>query len=96
MAKEKASSKRKSKEPKERGRSSALPPMLSDVCIELSSNREAVLEGSKGVLEYSPETVRVNTAGMTVSFFGRGLDLRCISESALIIGGFITRVEFTV
>lgn len=63
-------------------------------CIELSGNREAVLEGSKGVLEYSPETVRVSAQGMIVSFFGRELDLRCISPSALIIGGWITGVEF--
>lgn len=72
-----------------------LPPMNGAPCIELSGNREAVLEGSRGVLEYSPETVRVSTAGMIVSFFGRELDLRCISPSALIIGGFITKIEFT-
>ena len=63
-------------------------------CMELSGNREVVLEGSRGVLEYSPETVRINTAGMIVSFYGRDLDLRCISPSALIIGGFITKIEF--
>lgn len=73
---------------------SALPPMNHAPCIELSGNREAVIEGSRGVLEYSPETVRVNTDGMIVSFFGRELDLRCISPSALIIGGFITKIEF--
>ena len=77
-------------------RSSALPPLGSMPCIELSGNREAVLEGSKGVLEYSPDTVRVNTVGMIVTFCGRGLDLRCISPSALIIGGTISRIEFTV
>lgn len=62
--------------------------------MELTGNREAVLEGSRGVLEYSTEVVRVNTDGMIVSFFGRELDLRCISPSALIIGGFITGIEF--
>ena len=86
--------KRKNTEKRRRG--GALPPMLAGACIELSSNREAVLEGSKGVLEYSPEVIRVNTAGMVVTFSGRELDLRCISDSALIIGGFITRVDFTV
>ena len=69
--------------------------MLNIPCIELSGNREAVLEGCRGVLAYSPELIRVNTAGMIVSFVGRDLDLRCISESALIVAGFITRVEFT-
>jgi len=54
------------------------------------------MEGCRGVLEYSPQSVRVNASGMIVSFSGRGLDLRCISESALIIAGYITGVEFTV
>ena len=79
-----------------RRRPSSLPPVNNAPCIELSGNREAVLEGSKGVLEYTPETVRVNTAGMIVTFCGRDLDLRCISPSALIIGGCITDIKFTV
>ena len=79
-----------------RQRVPSLPPVNSAPCIELSGNREAVLEGCRGVLEYSPETVRVNTAGMIVTFRGRELDLRCISPSALIIGGCITAVEFTL
>lgn len=76
-------------------RANDLPPMMHAPCMEFSGNREVVLEGSRGVLEYSAETVRVNADGMIISFFGRGLDLRCISDAALIIGGFITRVEFT-
>ena len=74
----------------------SLPPSVSAPCIELCGNREVLIEGSRGVLEYSPETVRVNTSDMILSVFGRGLDLRCISESALIIDGFVTRIEFTV
>ena len=77
-------------------RYSDLPVSVGSSCIELSGNREVLIEGSKGVLEYSPETIRVNTADMILSVFGRGLDLRCISESALIIDGFVTRLEFTV
>ena len=86
----------KSKEPKpgRRRRVPSIPPVDSAPCIELSGNSEAVMEGSRGVLEYTPEAVRVNAVGMTVTFRGRGLDLRCISPSALIIGGFITAVEF--
>ena len=77
-------------------RNTALPPLMNAPCMEVSSNREVVLEGSRGVLEYSGETIRVNTAGMMISFFGRDLDLKCISESALVIGGFFTRIEFTL
>ena len=73
-----------------------LPPSIGAPCIELSGNREVLIEGSRGVLEYTPETVRVNTVGMMITVSGRELNLRCISASALIIDGFITGLEFTV
>lgn len=71
-------------------------PIANLPCIELSGNREMLIEGSRGVLEYSPACIRVNTAGMILSAEGRELNLRCISESALIIDGFITSLTFTV
>lgn len=77
-------------------RPAAIPPAITAPCVELSGNREALIEGSRGVLEYTPETVRVNTVGMMITVSGRELNLRCISASALIIDGFITGLEFTV
>lgn len=73
-----------------------LPPMNSLPCIEFSGNREVVIEGSRGVLEYAADCIRVNTDGMVLSISGRGLNLRCISDSSLIIEGFITNVEFVI
>ncbi len=73
-----------------------LPPMTALPCIEFSGNREVVIEGSKGVLEYSPDCIRVNTCCMVISVSGRELNLRCISDTALIIDGFITAAEFSV
>lgn len=85
-----------SKEKSKKYRPTDLPPMVNAPCIEFSGNREVLIEGSKGVLEYSPDSVRVNTGGMVLSFSGRELNLRCISESALIIDGFLTGLTFTV
>lgn len=71
-----------------------LPLAISEPSLEFLSNREVTVEGSRGVLSYSEEEIKVNTEGMTVSFFGRGLNLKCISPIALSVSGFITRVEF--
>lgn len=73
-----------------------LPPLSGSPCIELNGNREAVIEGSRGVLEYTTACIRVNAVGMVLTLNGRELNLRCISDSALIIDGFITSVEFSV
>lgn len=77
-------------------RAKAVPPSFGCPCFELSGNRELLIEGSRGILEYSPEIIRVNTHDMIVSVSGRGLDLKCISDSALMIDGFITGLEFTM
>lgn len=69
---------------------------VNEPCIEISGNREILIEGSKGVLEYTDESVRVNTDPMLLTVCGRGLNLRCISDSALIIDGFITSLSFAV
>ena len=85
--------KEKQKETKRR------PPLLTAVntpCIELTGNRELLIEGSKGVLEYTPDTIRVNTTGMMIVIEGRELNLRCISDSALMIDGFIKSLDFRV
>ena len=48
------------------------------------------------MLEYTAEAVRVNTDPMLMTVGGRGLNLKCISDSALIINGFITGISFEV
>lgn len=63
--------------------------------LEFVGNREVVIEGSKGVLEYSDTKIRINTPLMILCFIGRNLNLKCISESALIIDGYITDVSFS-
>ena len=73
-----------------------LPLDLSEPEMTFISNREVTVEGSRGVLEYGDELIKVNTGSMTVAFFGRGLNLKCISDSSLVIGGTITNVEFRV
>lgn len=62
--------------------------------IELRGNREALIEGCKGILEYDTQVIRVNTGSMVVSFCGRGLNIKCLTVSSLIVEGYITSVEF--
>lgn len=64
--------------------------------MSLRGNEEVVIEGSKGVVEYSEEAIRINTVMGLICFFGRGLNLKCISPTQLIISGFITKLEFIV
>ncbi|MCQ2514413.1 MAG: YabP/YqfC family sporulation protein [Ruminococcus sp.] len=62
--------------------------------IEMVGNRNIMVEGSTGILLYESENIKINTNKMVVSFSGRNLTVRCISNSCVEITGFITKVEF--
>lgn len=84
--------------PKEKKESFKFSPMdfLGKKChIELDGNTTATLEGSKGVLEYSTECIRVSVENFIVSFEGRSLALKCISPTALTIQGSILNISFS-
>ncbi len=69
---------------------------LKNKChIELEGNNTVVLEGSKGVLEYSEECIRISVESYIVSFEGRGLTLKCISPTALTIKGCVLNISFS-
>ena len=62
--------------------------------LQLSGNREAVVEGCQGILEYGEDTVRLSTEGMVVRFTGRDLQIRCMTPDSAVVTGFITSIEF--
>lgn len=62
--------------------------------IEMLGNRRITLEGSTGILLYESQNIKINTNKMVVSFCGRGLTVRCISNSCVEIEGYIIKVEF--
>lgn len=63
--------------------------------MEIRGNTSVNLEGSKGVLEYSKECIRIALDSFVVSFTGRNLGLKCISPISLTIEGTITNISFT-
>lgn len=62
--------------------------------MTVSDNREILIEGSRGVIEYNENSVKINTGKYIVAFAGRGLKLSCMNEYSLTISGFITSIEF--
>ena len=66
----------------------------SSVHIEINSNREAIIDGSSGILEYNECCIKISTGKMIVAFKGRGLFIRCMSDSSMVIEGYINSVEY--
>ncbi|MBS6860123.1 MAG: YabP/YqfC family sporulation protein [Clostridiales bacterium] len=64
--------------------------------IELLGNREAVVEGCQGILEYDDDVVRVRAGKLVVRFTGRNLKIRCMTADSLVVDGFLRGMEFMV
>ena len=62
--------------------------------IEINSDREAVIENCRSVLEYTPETVRLLTPKVTVKFTGKELCIENMSRSSAMVRGKINSLEF--
>jgi sporulation protein YqfC len=70
---------------------------LSGIChIELAENREAVIDGCQGVVEYDEHIIKLATGKMVVKFTGRGLQINVLTRDSAVVTGFITGIEFIV
>lgn len=71
-----------------------LDSMQMPTHMEINGNREVIMEGCRGVLEYDTDVVRIRTNRMTVRFTGRNLIIKCLTVDSLVVEGFITGIEF--
>ncbi len=64
--------------------------------IELFSNKEAVVDGIKGVVEYNDCYIKLNTGKGAVEFWGTGLEISSLDINGLVISGNISKLEFCI
>ena len=77
--------------------SDVLGEMLgSKPTIEISGNNRMTVEGIRGILEYSKIQIRVSIGKMSLQIKGRGLNLKCISPTSIVVEGFILTVEYLI
>ena len=67
---------------------------INGVYMNVCGNREVIFEGSRGIVEYNENSIKINTGKYIVAFSGRGLHIRCMNEFSLVIAGFITSIEY--
>ncbi|MBE6767195.1 MAG: hypothetical protein E7550_06380 [Ruminococcaceae bacterium] len=68
--------------------------MASGVHIELFSNKEAIIDGIKGVLEYSDCYIKLNIGRGTLDVFGQRLEISSLDAEGMVICGSIEKIEF--
>lgn len=62
--------------------------------IIFNSCKEATIEGSKGIIEYKPDKVRVNCGNYILLFKGNNLSVKAPTTEEITVSGEIVAFEF--
>ena len=63
--------------------------------IELEGNRELILDGCKGIMEYNDALIKICTDTVIVSVTGDGLNISAYAQEQIVIGGKLIKIEFS-
>lgn len=82
------------KKPKEK-KHLQLPELLSDEPkLETLGNREMIVEGCKGIAEYSENLIKLNTGTLVMGFAGEDLLIQSFDNGVAVIKGVIAEITF--
>lgn len=62
--------------------------------INLIGSNQMLIENHRGIIEYSPNLIRVNSTVGVIRVQGVGLNLRNIAADDIMINGTIKSIEF--
>ena len=63
--------------------------------INIISNREACITGTKGVNEYTRDLIRLNCGHLILTIKGKNLNMTALSVEEVIIRGELVTFEFS-
>ena len=70
--------------------------ITSEPRIEMTGNREIIIDGCKGVIEYTENNVRISLGESIMSISGDSLIIQSFDNDVVIITGQISDIDFTV
>lgn len=62
--------------------------------IEITGNRNVVIDGCDGIIDYNDETAVFKIGRMNVIIQGRDLKIKNLTENSALINGFVKSVEY--
>jgi len=74
----------------------ALPNPHFEPIIELTSNREAIIEGCHGIVEYNDCVATVNCKAFLLTFEGFDICLKSLSDNCISVKGRFTGISFSL
>lgn len=68
-----------------------LPP----VRVELLGNRQAIVDGCRGIIEYSDTCIRLSTDRLILKFTGAEMEIKSLTDTSVIVEGNILGLEYS-
>lgn len=56
-------------------------------------NKELSIENYKGIIEYSEETIRLNTTTHMLKITGKNMEIKNITQDEIELAGLFTKIE---
>lgn len=71
------------------------PAMPKVAMIQLMGNKECIVEGCQGILEYGNNSIKLNIGTAVLTFQGADLTLRALNDDGAVVEGLITDLNFS-
>ena len=68
--------------------------VLNMPLISLKGREEVVIENYRGIIEYTTEKIRINTASGVFKLTGEKMLIKCLDADNIVICGVINSTEF--
>lgn len=62
--------------------------------IEVISNRNVIIDGCDGIIDYDDERVSVKLGRIKADITGKKLRLKMLTENSAVIEGYIKNIEY--
>lgn len=62
--------------------------------MEVEGDEQVVLSGCRGICTYTEECIALRTPFGTVSLYGQGMEMGCMTAEGATVTGKIQRIEF--
>lgn len=76
-------------------RNNALSQNLGCTEIGITNNKRAIIDGAKGIVEYTSGCVRLNLGKLCLRFCGEGLTIKTLSDDKIVVEGTIVSMDFS-
>lgn len=63
--------------------------------IDLISNTRAIIDGCKGIIEYSEEKISLNLGNVCAEFCGAELNMNAFEDEQVVLNGRFSTINFT-